>query len=457
MANEMILIVDDQSSARRSLASILEREGYQITQAENGFRALAAFNALTPALTITDLTMPGMNGIELLRRIKQRDPTAGVVLLTGFGEVDSAVEAMREGALDYLRKPFDAGRLLRVVENALRHRELRRHSVASRATNGDISERIIGSSPEMQHVFNAIRQAGPSRATVLITGESGTGKELVAEAIHRNSPRAGGPLVRLNCAALSENLLESELFGHERGSFTGADRRRRGRIEQADGGTLFLDEIAEISPSLQVKLLRVLQERTFERVGSNETLRVDLRLVAATNGDLRRLVAEQRFREDLFYRLNVINLHLPALGERPSDIPRLATHFLEKHAGNDSGRSFSDAALEFLAGCDWPGNVRQLENAIERALVFARGPMVEPGDFPPELGTAPAPEVPVPPDATMNDFERYAILKTMEAVGGSTRRTAQLLGISVRKIQYRLREYGAAPASKMLPGRPSAA
>ncbi|HKY38640.1 MAG TPA: sigma-54 dependent transcriptional regulator, partial [Polyangiaceae bacterium] len=267
-----------------------------------------------------------MNGIDLLKRIKERDPNAPVVIITAFSEVDSAVEAIHEGALDYLAKPVDVDRLLRVVARAVKHFDLLR-SMAPVAKADGSTDRIIGSSPEMQRLFKSIAQTAPTRATVLITGESGTGKELVAEAIHRGSPRASGPLVRLNCAALSESLLESELFGHERGSFTGADRRRRGRIEEANGGTLFLDEIGEIAPSLQVKLLRVLQERALERVGGNETIKVDVRFIAATNRDLRQLVAEGKFREDLFYRLDVVSLQLPALSERRSDIPSLATHF----------------------------------------------------------------------------------------------------------------------------------
>jgi DNA-binding NtrC family response regulator len=306
----------------------------------------------------------------------------------------------------------------------------------------------------MLRVFKSVDQIAPSRATVLLTGESGTGKEAIAVAIHESSQRASGPLVRLNCSALSESLLESELFGHERGSFTGADKRRRGRIEQADGGTLFLDEIGEISPALQVKLLRVVQERAFERVGGNETVKVDVRIVAATNRDLRELVEEGKFREDLFYRLNVVSLHMPPLRERRSDIPALATHFLKKYASEAVQLGgFSDAALEALVACDWPGNVRQLENAVERAVVFAAGGRVELQDLPTELGVATHAEpLPPLPGASMDELERYAILKTMEGVGGSTRKTAALLGISIRKVQYRLREYSSAAKSYLPAG-----
>jgi len=449
--HERILIVDDEAAVRRALTTILENEGYDVTVADDAFKALAVFDELPPALTITDLTMPGMNGFDLLLRIRQRDPHAAVIVMTARSDVDPAVEAMRAGALDYLVKPLDVGRLLGTVEKALQVFELRRLSEPPPRVSGSCCERIIGDSAEMQQVFRSIEQVAPSRATVLVTGESGTGKEVVAMAIHRGSPRAMRPFVALNCAALSESLLESELFGHERGSFTGADKRRRGRIEQADGGTLFLDEIGEISPGLQVKLLRVLQERAFERVGGNETVRVDVRIVAATNRNLRELVAVGRFREDLLYRLDVVGLHLPPLRDRRADIPALALHFLKQYAAANGSAAirFSDDALDLLSTCSWPGNVRQLENAIEHAVVFAPGDCIEASHLPPDLRGASIDErLPAVPGANMLELERYAILKTMEAVGGSTRKTADLLGLSIRKVQYRLRQYGAEPAGK---------
>ena len=447
-----ILVVDDEAGVRHSLTSILQNEGYEVTVADDAFEALALFDETPPALTITDLTMPGMHGLDLLLRIRQRNPHAAVVVMTARGDVDCAVHAMRAGALDYLVKPLDVNRLLSTAEKVVEAFRLRRLSDPPPRPASSCCDRIIGSSAEMQQVFRCIEQVAPSRATVLVTGESGTGKEVVAMAVHRGSQRAAGPFIAMNCAALSESLLESELFGHERGSFTGADRRRRGRIEQADGGTLFLDEIGEISPALQVKLLRVLQERAFERVGGNETVRVDVRIVTATNRNLRELVAAGKFREDLLYRLDVVGLHLPPLRDRRADIPALAQHFLKRYAdanGSDVTR-FSDAALEALANCDWPGNVRQLENAIEHAVVFAAGDCIEAEHLPPELqAKAPTTErLPAVPGASLLELERYAILKTMQAFGGSTRKTAELLGMSVRKVQYRLRQYGAVPLGK---------
>jgi two-component system response regulator HydG len=448
MQQGRILIVDDEAAMRHSLEMLLESEGYEVEVASDAFEALSSFDQLPPALTITDLTMPGIHGLDLLRRIRQRDPNAAVVVVTGSSEVDSAVDAMRAGALDYLVKPLDADRLLATAEKAVSACRLRRLSEPPPRPPGSSCEGIIGTSPEMLQVFRSIEQVGPTRATVLVTGESGTGKEVVARAIHRASERASAPFVALNCAALSSTLLESELFGHERGSFTGADKRRQGRIEQANGGTLFLDEIGEICPAIQVKLLRVLQERSFERVGGNDTVHVDVRLVTATNQNLRKLVAAGKFREDLLYRLDVVALHLPPLRERRADIPALAMHFLKLYAAANASpvTRFSDPALQLLANYDWPGNVRQLQNAVEHGVVFARGGCIELEHLPPELqGAQPNERPPAVPGANMLELERYAILKTMAAVGGSTRKTAELLGMSIRKVQYRLRQYGATP------------
>lgn len=451
MRDGRILVVDDDAATCHSLATLLRREGYAVSVCGDGFAALAAFDDVDPALTITDLHMPGLHGVDLLARIRQRQPNASVVVMTAFGEVDTAVEAMRRGALDYLAKPLDVDKLLGIVERALNGFNLRRMSEPPPRSAASCCADIVGESPEMQEVFRCIQRVAPSRATVLLTGESGTGKEVVARALHRGSARDGRPFVGLNCAALSEGLLESELFGHERGSFTGADKLRRGRIEQADGGTLFLDEIGEIAPALQVKLLRVLQERAFERVGGNETVHVDVRIVAATNRNLRELVEEGRFREDLFYRLDVVSLHLPPLRQRRSDIPALALHFLREF-GSKSGSNaarFSNGALDLLFKYDWPGNVRQLENAIEHAVVFAQAECIEPCHLPAELQAGPRSDSPpAVPGASMLELERHAILKTMEALGGSTRKVAKVLGLSVRKVQYRLREYGATPAAK---------
>jgi DNA-binding NtrC family response regulator len=448
-----ILVVDDEANARTALAEILRQEKYAVETAADGFKALARMEEFEPDLVLTDLKMPGMDGVELLRKVHDADPDLPVVLMTAFGAVETAVSAMREGASDYLTKPLNTDELLLVLAGALERRRLRRETQVLRTQLAERYkfENIVGSSPEMQTVFKAIAQVAPSRATVLLTGESGTGKELVAAAIHHRSPRAHGPFVRLHCAALAESLLESELFGHERGAYTGADRRREGRFEQADGGTLFLDEIGEISHSTQVKLLRVLQERQFERVGGNQTLSVDVRVIAATNKDLKALVDAGQFREDLFYRLNVINIRLPSLRERPSDVPALAMHFLKRYAAENAKavERISDAALAQIVRYDWRGNVRELENVIERAVVLAEGATIEPHHLPPEIGNNErADHQPTIPGSSMADIERYAILRTLEAVGGSTSKAADLLGISVRKIQYKLLEYGAAPKSR---------
>jgi DNA-binding NtrC family response regulator len=447
-----ILVVDDEANARTALAEILKQEDYDVETAADGFKALARFNDFDPDLVLTDLKMPGMDGIELLRKLRELDRESAIVVMTAFGAVETAVSAMREGAADYLTKPLNTDELLVVLERALETRRLRREMTTLRRQVAERYrfENIVGSSAEMQQVFKTIAQVAPSRATVLLTGESGTGKELVAAAIHHRSPRASGPFIRLHCAALAESLLESELFGHERGAFTGAERRREGRFEQANGGTLFLDEISEISPSTQVKLLRVLQEREFERVGGNQTLHVDVRVIAATNRNLADLVKAGKFREDLFYRLNVINIRLPPLRERTGDVPALALHFLTKYAAENAKPvdKINELALAQLTAHTWPGNVREIENVIERAVVLAQEDTIEPEHLPPELASAPARTgAPTIPGASMADIERYAIVRTLEATGGSTTKTSEVLGISVRKIQYKLQEYVAAPKS----------
>jgi two-component system response regulator HydG len=449
-----ILVVDDEGNARTALAEILRQEGFAVETAADGFKALARMDEFTPDLVLTDLKMPGMDGVELLGKVRDLDAEVPVVVMTAFGAVETAVSAMRAGAADYLTKPLNTDELLVVLERALEHRRLRGETAALRSqlTDRYKFENIVGSSQEMQSVFKSIAQVAPSRATVLLTGESGTGKELVAAAIHHRSPRAGRPFVRLHCAALAETLLESELFGHERGAYTGADRRREGRFEQADGGTHFLDESGEISQSTQVKLLRVLQEREFERVGSNQTLHVDVRVIAATNKDLRHLVDEGRFREDLYYRLNVINIRLPSLRERGADVAPLAMHFLRRYS-EENGKSIeriSDAALTQLVRYDWPGNVRELENVIERAVVLCDASAVGSEHLPPEIAIlARDSGIPAIPGSSMAEIERFAILQTLAATGGSTSKAAEVLGISVRKIQYKLQEYGSAPKSRI--------
>jgi Nif-specific regulatory protein len=402
---------------------------------------------------ITDLKMPGMDGIELMAKAKARDPECEVVISTSYAAVETAVRAMQQGAADYLIKPVNVEELLVILERALERRRLRAEAgqLRKRLHERHQLSSLVGSSPALKAVFETVLQVAPSRASVLITGESGTGKELIAQALHQHSNRAAGPFVKLHCAALAETILESELFGHEKGAFTGAVARRDGRFSQADGGTLFLDEIGEISPAIQVKLLRFLQEHEFERVGGNQTLKVDVRVIAATNRDLEKMVKEGKFREDLYYRLNVVAIEVPPLRERAEDIPLLAAHFLRRYADENQKKleGFSPAALDCLMRYRWPGNVRELENAVERAVVVCRGDEIAPADLPRAVQTAIPAEAGVPaiPGATLDELERYAILKTLEATGGSTSRAAELLGISARKIQYKLHEYEAATPS----------
>ncbi|HTM45047.1 MAG TPA: sigma-54 dependent transcriptional regulator, partial [Polyangiaceae bacterium] len=380
-----VLVVDDEANARAGLAELLRDDGYTVETAADGFKALPKLEEFAPDLLLTDLRMPGMDGIELMRKAKELDPDSEVIVMTAYGAVDTAVSAMRQGASDYLTKPINVEELTLVIERVLERRRLRKEAgqlreslSAQRRINS-----IVGSSKAMQQVFDTVMLVAPSRASVLITGESGTGKELIAAAIHQHSPRAARPFVKLHCAALAETLLESELFGHEKGSFTGAAGRRDGRFQQADGGTLFLDEIGEISPAIQIKLLRFLQEREFERVGGNNTIKVDVRIIAATNRDLAQLVREGKFREDLYYRLNVVSVEVPKLSARPSDIPLLAMHFLRRFASENAKEvtGFSDEALELLARYSWPGNVRELENTVERAVVVCRGKEIQSSDL----------------------------------------------------------------------------
>jgi two-component system response regulator HydG len=452
-----VLVVDDEVNARTALAELLRDEGYAVETAADGFKALGKVADFAPDVVLTDLKMPGMDGIQLLGRLHEEDRELPVIMMTAFGEVETAVGAMRAGARDYLAKPVNFAELSVVLARELDQRRLRQEARLLRARLAErySFDNIVGSAAPMQAVFKTVQQIAGSRASVLITGESGTGKELIAAAIHQRSPRAKGPFVKLHCAALAESLLESELFGHERGSFTGAQGRRDGRFQQAHGGTLFLDEIGEISPAVQVKLLRFLQEREFERVGGNETISVDVRVIAATNRDLQRMVAEGTFREDLFYRLNVINLEMPALRARPSDVPLLAAHFLRKYSAENGKQvdGFSDDALERLSAYGWPGNVRELENVVERAVVMAQGATIGIGDLPQHLVPAKARGAVQIPGATMDEIERYAITRTLEATGGSTSRAADILRMSVRKIQYKLHEYESAPKSS----RPSVA
>ena len=442
-----ILIVDDEPNARNALAELLRDEGYETEMASDGNKALPLLDSFDPDVVLTDLKMPGLDGLGLLERGKELSPHAAFVVMTAFGSIDTAVEAIKKGAENYLTKPVDLHALSALVERAMEKAALRRETVSLREQlHSRFSfDNILGNHPSMQRVLKMVAQVAPSRANVLIHGESGTGKELIAAAIHHNSRRAKGPFVRLNCTALAETLLESELFGHERGAFTGATGRREGRFMQADGGTLFLDEVSEIPMPVQVKLLRFLQERTFERVGGNETLSVDVRVVAATNRDLKEAVEDGRFREDLYYRLNVVQIDVPPLRARKSDIPLLARFFLDKYAGENEREldGFTDEALRALMAYPWPGNVRELENAVERSVVLAQGDKIDVADLPTTSGPSGSTDLGMLiPGITMGELEKMAILQTLEAVAGSTLKAADILGISRRKIQYRLKEWG---------------
>ncbi|WP_437660090.1 sigma-54-dependent transcriptional regulator [Sorangium sp. So ce1182] len=448
-----VLVVDDEASARSGLEKLLRQEGYAVDAAGNGVEALEVAAERPPDVVVTDLKMPKMDGVALLGKLREQDPTLPVLVVTAFGDVSSAVQAMRAGAEDYLTKPVDFDALLLSIERALERSALRVEAEnlrrQLREREGEGVEGLIGASPAMQKVYRMARQVAGARATVLITGESGTGKGELARAIHAKGPRARAPFVTLHCAALAESLLESELFGHERGAFTGADKRRIGRFEQANGGTLFLDEVGEIAPSTQVKLLRVLQERMFERVGGNDTVSVDVRLVAATNRDLTAAVQEGRFREDLYYRLNVVHIDMPPLRVRDTDVLLLANHFLRRFAAENHRKieGFTDEARAKLVAHRWPGNVRELENAIERAVVLCDDARIDAEHLP--IDAAPVAKGALRiPGATMAEIERYAILSTLEATNGSTTRAAELLDISIRTIQYRLHEYGMTAKSK---------
>jgi two-component system, NtrC family, response regulator HydG len=448
-----ILVVDDEPSARSGLEKLLRHEGYAVVSAPNGPTALALADEEAPDLVITDLRMPEMDGVELVEKLRARWPELPVIVVTAFGEVAAAVRAMRSGAHDFLSKPIDFDVLGFAIRRALSHAALSAETETLRRQvreDGGVGlGALVGASPAMQKVYQVARKVGPSRATVLITGESGTGKGELARALHESSPRRGRPFVQLHCSALTESLLESELFGHERGAFTGAEKRRIGKFELAEGGTLFLDEVAEISLSTQVKLLRVLQERSLERVGGNETVHVDVRLVAATNKDLVAEVEAGRFREDLYYRLRVVHLEMPPLRVRDGDILLLANHFLRKYADENGKeiRAFTDAARAQLLAHRWPGNVRELENAIERAVVLSSSAQIEDKDLPTEIAPVSRGMVRIP-GSTMAEIERYAILSTLEVCDGSTAKAADLLGISVRTIQYRLNEYGVGSRGK---------
>ncbi len=442
-----ILVVDDQDMIRDSLAAILTREGHEVIAANEAQAALARLASSKIDLVITDLKMPKMTGIELLAEVKKIKPDVPVVLMTAFASVQTAVEAMKLGAYDYIQKPFDGDEIKMLVDRTLEHNRLIRENAAYRSmAEINAPKPLVGNSEVMGEVRKQIELVARSTATVLIRGESGTGKEVVARAIHDASERAERPMLAVNCAALSENLLESELFGHEKGSFTGADRMRRGRFELADGGTLLLDEISEIAPGLQAKLLRVLQENQFERVGSSLTQQVDVRVIATTNRDLESAVAEGKFRSDLFYRLNVVPVELPPLRQRLDDIPELCRHFLHNIARreNKAFRHIESEALRLLQRYNWPGNIRELQNIIERAGVLETEPgliravTLEPWLKQTELGGA---NIDALAGKPLADIEKQVILSTLQQFRGHRIKTAHALGIGVRTLGMKLKRW----------------
>ena len=457
-----VLVVDDDEAIRRMLTAVLTKEGAAVAVAEDGVEATEAFRRRHADVVLMDIRMPRMNGLDAMKAILEVDRGAAVILMTAFAEVGTAVKAVKDGAFDYVIKPFDIEEIRLLVRRALEIRSMRADIVSLRR---ELSERygaegILTDNPRMLELRQTIAKVARSAATVLIQGESGTGKELVAAAVHYGSPRATGPFVKVNCAAIPEGLLESEFFGHEKGAFTGAVGRRRGRFEQAEHGTLFLDEIGEISTGLQVKLLRVLQEREFERVGGAAPIKTDVRIVAATNRDLENMVRTGAFRQDLFFRLNVVTLKTIPLRDRPEDIRLLAGHFLERFAAQNDLviRGIDPATMDCLLAYDWPGNVRELANAIERAVVMSTTSVILPEDLPEHvvrghgagigativesLADLDGVEVGRPLRELVNEFETKVIRAALAHNGGNRGRTAVALGISRRALLYKLQEYG---------------
>jgi DNA-binding NtrC family response regulator len=450
MANhkEKIMVVEDDAGLRDTLAQFLTRLGYRMAVARGGNEALARIDAELPDLILSDISMPDLDGLSLLDEVKTRYPETIVIMMTAFTSIESAIEAVRRGAEDYLSKPLQLADLQMRVERSLEWRALRSQltRLETQVRERYHFDRIIGRSPAMRRVFQVIERVAPTVATVLISGRTGTGKELVARAIHYNSPRAAKPFVDINCGALPEHLIESELFGHQKGAFTGATETKKGLFETANGGTLFLDEVQTFKPELQAKLLRVLQEKVIRQVGGRENKEVDVRVIAATNQDIVEAVRRGEFREDLYYRLNVVNIYLPELRERREDIPLLIDHFLERHTEKSARHAchFSNEAMRLMLGSDWPGNVRELENAVEHALAIGTEPTLRISDLPPHLsglvGKMGSSE-PVGEARSLEEVERRHILRMLEETGGNHVRAAEILGIDRRTLYRKLDKY----------------
>jgi len=448
-----VLAVDDDPGHLATLKTIIKSWGYLVEGVDDGSKAVEKIQEGPFDLVLMDVRMAVMSGIEALKKIKQYNPAIPILIMTAYSSVESAVEALKTGAYDYLTKPLDFDALKITMERALEHTGLKEENKALREKlYSDFQlKNIVGKSQAMKDLIEMVAMIAPSEATVLIIGDSGTGKELVAKSIHHNSGRRDGPLVIINCAALTETLLESELFGHEKGAFTGADKRREGRFMRADKGTIFLDEIGEMSPMMQAKLLRVIQEREIQRVGSDKTIKVDVRILAATNRDLQKDVSSGKFREDLFYRLNVVPLRVPSLRERLDDVPLLTQHFLNKYAAKNrkTVKAFTPLAMDMFLKYDWPGNVRELENAVERAVILLPGDYITEKELPLNITQSYPGEdlfrdnsTLVSEDLSLEEIEKNAILKTLETTGGNKSETARKLGINRRTLYLKLEKFG---------------
>jgi len=446
-----ILVVDDDQAHRTMLSTLLGGWGYAVEEADDGSRALAKVHERSYDLVLMDVRMVEVSGLEALPEIKSFNPAIPIIIMTAYSSVETAVEALKKGAYDYLSKPLDFDELKLAIERAMDHSRLKEENRALKESlgvgfnTGD----IIGRSRAMLELLETVALVAPTEATALIVGESGTGKELIASAIHLNSPRRDKPFIQLNCAAITETLLESELFGHEKGAFTGADRRKEGRFRLAHGGSIFLDEISEMSVAMQAKMLRVLQEKELQRVGGEEVIKVDVRVMAATNRDLRELITGGGFREDLYYRLNVVTLSVPSLRERRDDIPLLAQHFLKMFAEKNRKhiKGFTPQAMDRLVRYDWPGNVRELMNAVERSVILCRGEYIPESDFPLSVRETVAPEedsvgAELLADLPLEEVEKVTILQTLESAGGNKSETARRLGITRRTLHKKLKKYG---------------
>jgi two-component system response regulator HydG len=452
-----VLVVDDDSAHRTMLKTLIGGWGYAVSEADDGSTAVEKIKDTAFDLVLMDVRMVKVSGLEALETIKAVNPAIPVIIMTAYSSVETAVKALKQGAHDYLTKPLDFDKLRLTIDRAMEHTRLKEENRLLRETLGQQfdNQNIIGKSPAMLKLLETVSQVAPSEATVLISGESGTGKELIAGALHFNSLRKDGPFVKINCAAITETLLESELFGHEKGAFTGADRRKEGRFSQAHGGTLLLDEVSEMSLMMQVKLLRALQEREFNRVGGEATIQVDVRVIAATNKDLMELINDGAFREDLYYRLNVIELEVPPLSHRKEDIPLLAQHFLETFVAKNRKeiKGFTPKAMDNLIRYDWPGNVRELMNAVERGVVLARTDYLDVTDFSfmqnsmlqTDQDSADSAALSVKGDVPLEEIEKAAILSTLQAAGGNKSEAARRLGITRKTLHKKLKAYGEMP------------